>query len=184
MLRAMNELSMRVRIRRVSFWVALAVCGLTGMPVEAKSKKEEPPKVSVLMKEANDLMSQAQSSYVDGEAKEAIELYRKALAEIVRVERENPNRVASAEFAPVRFRKALCETEIDRILIEEVSASSRTVAVSDTRALEEKRKKSARWVELCAFPPNSLSHVSATIFLSASDTGTSVCGLTRPISMS
>ena len=140
MLRAMNELSMRVRIRRVSFWVALAVCGLTGMPVEAKSKKEEPPKVSVLMKEANDLMSQAQSSYVDGEAKEAIELYRKALAEIVRVERENPNRVASAEFAPVRFRKALCETEIDRILIEEVSASSRTVAVSDTRALEEKRK--------------------------------------------
>ncbi|HOR96837.1 MAG TPA: hypothetical protein PLZ74_00515 [Kiritimatiellia bacterium] len=130
---------MRVRIRWVSFWVTLAFCGLMGVSAEAKSK-EEPQKVSVLMKEANDLMSQAQSAYVDGDAPKAIELYRKALAEIVRVERENPNRVTSAEFAPVRFRKALCETEIDRILIEEINASSRTVAVSDTRALEEKRK--------------------------------------------
>ena len=33
-----------------------------------------------------------------------IKAYRNALKEIARVEEENPKRVASSEFAPVRFR--------------------------------------------------------------------------------
>lgn len=101
--------------------------------------KEKEIKVSELMKDANEIMAQAQTAYVDGETKKAIEFYRNALKEIVRIETENPKRAATSEFAPVRFRKALCETEIDRIMLEEVNATARTVAVTDTRELEAKR---------------------------------------------
>ena len=120
--------------------IFLVMVGLGAMPAASWAKdKDKPPKVSELLKDANDYMSQAQAAYIDGKAKEAIELYRKALAEIVRVEQENEGRIASAELAPVRFRKALCETEIDRIMLEEVNATARTMAVTDTSALEAKR---------------------------------------------
>ena len=112
-----------------------------------KEAKEKKPKVSELLKEANQMMSDAQTAYVDGEAKKAIELYRKALADIARVEQENPKQVSTSEFAPVRFRKALCETEIDRIMLEEVNATARTVAVTDTSSLEIKRAERKKAAE-------------------------------------
>lgn len=126
--------------------VVLMVAGLWCVPANV-SAKEKKPKVSELLKSANDLMSQAQTAYVDGQPKQAIELYRKALTEITRVERENQKEVSSSEFAPLRFRKALCETEVDRIMLEEVSASARTVAVTDTSALEAKRDARKRAAE-------------------------------------
>ena len=120
--------------------IFLVAAGLWTAPAASWAKdKDKPPKVSELLKDANDYMSQAQAAYIDGKAKEATELYRKALAEIARVEQENESRVSSSDFAPVRFRKALCETEIDRIMLEEVSATARTMAVTDTSALEAKR---------------------------------------------
>jgi Flp pilus assembly protein TadD len=131
--------------------IALAVAGLLGAAGVAQAK-EKKPKVSELMKDANDLMSQAQSAYVDGQAKQAIELYRKALAEIARVERENQKEVSSSEFAPLRFRKALCETEVDRIMLEEVNASARTMAVTDTTALEAKREERRKAAETNRVP--------------------------------
>ena len=128
--------------------VVLVLAGALGAPSGAWAKeKEKKPKVSELLKDANDFMAQAQTSYVDGKSKEAIELYRKALAEIARVERENDRMVSSSEFAPVRFRKALCETEIDRIMLEEVNATARTVAVTDTSALEAKRAERKKAAE-------------------------------------
>jgi tetratricopeptide (TPR) repeat protein len=117
--------------------LAACVCAAPGS-VWAKAKEKE-PKVSELLKDANEVMSQASAFYVDGKSKEAIEAYRKALAEIDSVEQGNPQRVASSEFAPVRFRRALCETEIDRIMLEDMNATARTVAVTDTAALEAKR---------------------------------------------
>lgn len=116
-------------------------------PEGKEKKKGKPKKVSELLAKANDLMSDAQSAYMDGEAKKAIELYRDALKEIDRVEEENADRVDSAEFAPVRFRRALCETEIDRIMLEDVSATSRTIAVTDTSALEKKRAERKKAAE-------------------------------------
>ena len=130
------------------FFMALGLCVA---PVSALAKEKE-KKVSELMKDANDFMSKAQTSYVDGSAKEAIELYRKALAEIARVEEGNPKRASSSEFAPVRFRKALCETEIDRIMLEEVNATARTVAVTDTTALEAKRAERKKAAETNNMP--------------------------------
>jgi tetratricopeptide (TPR) repeat protein len=111
---------------------------------DAKKEDEKPKKVSVLLVEANKLMTDAQDAYVDGDGKKAVELYRKSLAEIERVERENADRAGTAEFAPVRFRKALCETEIDRIILEEASAKARTVTVTDTAELEKKRAERHR----------------------------------------
>ena len=116
----------------------LLVAGVCAVP-DASWAKEKAPKVSELLKDANDLMAEASAIYQDGKAKEAIETYRKALAELDRLERENPARVTTSEFAPVRFRRALCETEIDRIMLEEMNATARTVGVTDTSALEAKR---------------------------------------------
>jgi tetratricopeptide (TPR) repeat protein len=116
----------------------LLVAGVCAVP-DASWAKEKAPKVSELLKDANDLMAEASAIYQDGKAKEAIETYRKALAELDRLERENPARVTASEFAPVRFRRALCETEIDRIMLEEMNATARTVVVTDTSALEAKR---------------------------------------------
>ena len=135
--------------------VFLVLLGVSVTPVDSFAK-EKKPKVSELMKEANDLMSQAQTSYVDGESKKAIELYRKALTEIARVEGENPREVASSEFAPVRFRKALCETEIDRIMLEDVNATARTVAVTDTSSLEAKRADRKKAAETNNVPEAAL----------------------------
>lgn len=120
------------------FAIGLATC-MTAFVVCAGEKKEEPKKVSELLKDANVMVSDAQEAYVNGESTKAIELYRKALKEIEKIEMQNRDRVASAEFAPLRFRKALCETEIDRIILEDVSASARTVMVTDTAALSKKR---------------------------------------------
>jgi len=120
-------------------------------PVSAKAK-EKAPKASELLKEANEMMSQAQTAYVEGESKKAIELYRKALAEIVRIEQENPQRASSSEFAPIRFRKALCETEIDRVMLEEVNTTARTMAVTDTSVLEAKRAERKKKAETNNLP--------------------------------
>lgn len=113
----------------------------------AEKAKGRPKKVSELLAKANERMDDARSAYMDGESKKAIELYRDAVREIDRVEAENADRVDSAEFAPVRFRRSLCETEIDRIMLEDVTATSRTIAVTDTSSLEKKRAERKRAAE-------------------------------------
>lgn len=128
--------------------------GSVAMPTWCKPKvkaKRDQVKVTEMLAEVNDLMSQASASYIDGKANEAIETYRLALSELARLELENPARADTAAFAPVRFRRALCETEIDRIQLEEVNATARTVTVSDTAELEAKRaarKKEAQEANL------------------------------------
>ena len=141
--------------------VLLIAAGYFAAPAVSFAKdKEKKPKVSELLKDANEYMTQAQSAYIDGKAKEAVEFYRKSLAEIARVERENEKDVGSSEFAPLRFRKALCETEIDRIMLEEVNATARTVAVTDTRALEVKREERKKAAETNNVPERAVKLAS------------------------
>ena len=118
------------------FIVAAALCVV--LPLSS-SAKDEKVKVTQLMEEVNTIMSEAQEVYVEGESDKAVELYRKALMEIKKIEAKHPDRVNHSGFAPLRFRRVLCETEIDRILLEQVSVASRSVAVTDTRELEQKR---------------------------------------------
>lgn len=127
-------------MRKIIIFLVLsfvAVANLSPLPVLAKDHKKV--KVSELLKYANKIMSEAQEVYVDGDSDKAVTLYKKALAEIIKIERRYPDRVTSSDFAPLRFRRALCETEIDRILLEKINVSSRSVAVTDTRELEKKR---------------------------------------------
>ncbi len=130
---------MRIRVFCVT---AAMIMGLVFTPdVLSAGEKKEEIKVSVLLEEVNKIMAEAQDVYVDGDGDKAVELYRKSLGEIKKIEVRYPDRVTSSEFAPLRFRRALCETEIDRILLEQVSIASRSVAVTDTRELEKKRLK-------------------------------------------
>ena len=125
----------------ISFLVLIISVLCLFAPLEVSAKERKKVKVSVLLKETNEIMDEAQNTYIDGDATKAIELYRKALVELIKIESQYPDRVTSADFAPLRFRRALCETEVDRIMLEEVNASSRSVAVTDTRELEQKRRE-------------------------------------------
>ena len=109
--------------------------------------KGKKPKVLELIKPANDLMTKAQEAYIGDDSKKAISLFREALAELIKVEQEYTPLVPSSELAPIRFRKAICETEIERVLLEEAQASSRTIAVTDTRELEQMRADRKRAAE-------------------------------------
>ena len=127
-------------MRKIIIFLVLAVLTVVNLsPLPAFAKGRDKIKVSELLKDANKIMSEAQDVYVDGDTDKAVLLYKKALVEIIKLERQYPDRVTSSDFAPLRFRRALCETEIDRILIEQVNVSSRSVAVTDTRELEKKR---------------------------------------------
>lgn len=126
-----------------SFLVLIILtCSLVSLSIVA-AEDDAKVKVSVLLKDANEIMAEAQSTYGDGDASKAVELYRKALVEILKIEQQYPERVTSADFAPLRFRRALCETEVDRIMLDTVNSSARSVAVTDTRELERKRRDRA-----------------------------------------
>ncbi len=119
--------------------VFAAITCLAFVPGASFARDKDKVKVSELLEEVNKIMSEAQETYVEGDGDKAVTLYRKALAEIQKIEGQYPERVTSSDFAPLRFRRALCETEIDRVLLEQVSISSRSIAVTDTRELEKKR---------------------------------------------
>jgi len=108
---------------------------------------EKKPQILELIKPANDLMSKAQEAYIGDDSKKAIALFREALEVLLKVEQEYANVVPASELSPVKFRKAICETEIERVLLEEAQASSRSIAVTDTHELEQMRAERIRAAE-------------------------------------
>jgi len=106
---------------------------------EAAVPNKKPPVIE-LIKPATELMSQAQEAYIGADSKKAIALFREALVVLVKLEQDYPQWAPTPTFSPVRFRKAICETEIERVLLEEAQTSSRTIAVTDTRELEKMRQ--------------------------------------------
>ena len=98
-------------------------------PTRRLSELMEP--VSVLIDEASDLAA-------DGKSQESVEKYREALAELDRIEAENPERAASPEFSTVRNKRAYVNAAIDSILLAQVTANAKAVAVSDTTELEKR----------------------------------------------
>ena len=114
-------------------------------PMRRLSELMEP--VSLLIDEASDLAA-------DGKPQESIEKYRAALAELDKIELENPERAESAEFATLRNKRAYVNAAIDSLLLGQVRANAKSVAVSDTTALEkrlaEERKRAAEPPEVSA----------------------------------
>ena len=107
-------------------------------PFGSEGDKNKVPRISELLEPASLLIDEASDLAVDGKHKEAVEKYREALAELDRVELENPDRVGKPEFATVRNKRAYVNAAIDSMLMSQVQQNAKAVAVSDTTELEKK----------------------------------------------
>ena len=129
----------RVSILVLSLLLAGGVQASWYWPFGADDEADkEPPRISELMEPATLLIDEAADLAADGKVDESVEAYRKALAELDRIERENPDRAKSQEFATLRNKRAYVNAAIDSMLMSQVKANARAVAVSDTTALERK----------------------------------------------
>jgi tetratricopeptide (TPR) repeat protein len=90
------------------------------------------------MEDATAAIDDAADCAADGKISEAIEKYRKALDELDKVERENPERAATVEFASVRNKRAYVNAAIDSLLIAQARENAKAVAVTDTTELEKR----------------------------------------------
>ena len=96
------------------------------------------PRISEMMETASALIDDASDLASDRKIDESVATYRKALAELDRIERENPERAKSAEFATLRNKRAYVNAAIDSMLLEQVKQNAKAVAVSDTTELEKR----------------------------------------------
>ena len=138
-----------------SFTLVLA-CGVQASwywPFGSDGVDTSAPRISELMEPASELIDEASDLAAGGKIDESVEKYRKALDELDRIERENPERAKSTEFATLRNKRAYVNAAIDSMLLSQVRQNARAVAVSDTTELEmklaeEKEKKSKSEVEV------------------------------------
>ena len=123
--------------------VLFACCALQAAwywPFDPDSTNK-PPRLHRLLEKANDFIEKAEDESLEGNGDKAIENYRLALAELDRVERENPDRAETPEFAPLRTKRATCQSAIDSIRFAQVNDNERAVSVTDTRELQKKWNK-------------------------------------------
>ena len=98
----------------------------------------QPVRLHRLLEEANNFIEVAEDEALNGNGDKALENYRLALAELDRVERENPERAETAEFSPLRNKRAACVAAMDSIRFAQVNDNERAVSVTDTRELQKK----------------------------------------------
>ena len=128
------------RFALFSFALALA-CGVQASwywPFGSDDESADEPRISELMEPATELIDEASDLAADGKIDESVEKYRKALDEIDRIERENPERAKSTEFATLRNKRAYVNAAIDSMLLSQVQQNAKVVAVSDTTELEKR----------------------------------------------
>ena len=104
----------------------------------SEGDEPEPPRISELMEKASLLIDEASDLAADGKTDESVAKYREALAELDRVEGENPERAKTSEFATLRNKRAYVNAAIDSMLLGQMKSNARVVAVSDTTELERK----------------------------------------------
>ena len=125
------------------------------------------PRLSELMEPASLLIDEASDLAEDGKSVEAIEKYRAALAALDAIEAENRDWAGKPEFATLRNKRAYVNATIDSLLLMQVKANARAVAVSDTTALERRlaegrAKKSGKALPPAAKPAASTEAAEAT----------------------
>jgi len=96
------------------------------------------PRLSELMEGASTNIDAAVDFAEDGKTAEAIEAYRRALAELDGVERDYPELSGKPEFATLRNKRAYVNAAVDSLMLSQVTANAKAVAVSDTTELEKK----------------------------------------------
>ena len=124
------------------FSVAISLaCGVQASwywPFGSDGVDTSAPRISELMEPASELIDEASDLAADGKIDESVEKYRKALDELDRIERENPERAKSTEFATLRNKRAYVNAAIDSMLLSQVKQNAKAVAVSVTTELEAK----------------------------------------------
>lgn len=100
--------------------------------------EKKPPRVSELMEPASVMIDEAYDLADDGKTSEAVEKYRAALAELDRIEAENPDRVNEPEFNTLKNKRATVKAAIDSLLLSEGQNNAKAIAVSDTTELQKK----------------------------------------------
>ena len=101
----------------------------------------ERQRLSELMEPATDLIDKASDYAEDGKVDEAVASYRMALGELDRIELENPERAATAEFATLRNKRAYVNAAIDSLLLKQARKNAKSVAITDTTELEKKYRR-------------------------------------------
>lgn len=102
------------------------------------SDEKDPPRISELMAPATELIDEASDLASEGKVTEAVTKYRAALAELDRIERENPDRSESPEFATLKTKRAYIGAAVDSLLMNQARDNAKAVAVSNTTELERK----------------------------------------------
>lgn len=114
---------------------------------------KKPPRVSELMEPASIMIDEAYDLADEGKVPEAVEKYRAALAELARIEAENPDRVDAPEFNTLKNKRATVKAAIDSLLLMEASVNARPIAVSDTTELQKKYDAKHGRAPTAAEPP-------------------------------
>ena len=125
----------------LSFALVLALCGGAGASWYwpfSSDDETKPPRVSELMEPASVMIDEAYDLADEGKTSEAVEKYRAALAELDRIEAENPDRVKEPEFNTLKNKRATVTAAIDSLLLSEAQDNARAIAVSDTTELQKK----------------------------------------------
>jgi len=112
-----------------------------GLAPYDEADTNRPPRIHRLLEKANDLIELAEDEAINGEGDKALELYREALKELDRVEQENPKRAETAEFAPLRNKRATCTAAIESIRFAQINDNLRAITVSDSAELRKKYNK-------------------------------------------
>jgi tetratricopeptide (TPR) repeat protein len=120
------------------FILAFQVSAAWYWPFGSEEDGKKAPRISELMEPASVLIDEASDLAADGKSKEAVAKYREALAELDRIEIENPDRADKPEFATLRNKRAYVNAAIDSMLMSQVKENAKAVAVSDTTELEQK----------------------------------------------
>ncbi len=100
-----------------------------------------PPRLHRLLEQATDFIELAEDEAMNGNGDKALEYYREALVELNRIERENPERAETSEFAPLRNKRATCTAAIESIRFAQVNDNLRAVTVSDSAGLRRRYNK-------------------------------------------
>lgn len=124
----------------VSIFIALALgAGASGAWYwPFSSDDEKPPRVSELMEDASIMIDEAYDLAADGKTSEAVDKFREALAELDRIEAENPDRVKEPEFNTLKNKRATVTAAIDSLLLDEVQSNAKAISVTDTTELQKK----------------------------------------------
>ena len=112
-----------------------------GLKPYDEADTNRPPRLHRLLEKANDFIELAEDEAMNGNGDKALEYYREALAELNRVERENPDRAETSEFAPLRNKRATCTAAIESIRFAQVNENLRAVTVSESAGLRKRYNK-------------------------------------------